>query len=121
MSAGDYGDLRRITDARADAYANRFTDIEASAGSDGTVSADINGDGTAETFPNNPDFNFKQFRSNAVLRWEYRPGSVLFAVWSQGRDHFAQTGAFSLGDDLGTLFGQPGEDVFMVKLSYWIG
>ena len=68
VSAGDYGDLRRITDPRADAYANRFADIEAATGSDGTVSADINSDGTAETFPN-PDFNFKQFRSNAVLRW----------------------------------------------------
>ena len=120
VSAGDYGDLRRITDPRADGYANRFADIEAATGSDGTVSADIDGDGTAETFPN-PDFNFKQFRSNAVLRWEYRPGSVLFAVWSQGRNHFAQTGDFSLGEDLGDLFGQPGEDVFMVKLSYWIG
>ncbi len=120
VSAGDYGDLRRITDPRADAYADRFARVEAVAGDDGTISVDIDGDGTRERVPN-PDFNFRQFRSNAVLRWEYRPGSVLFAVWSQGRNHFAQTGAFSLGDDLGALFGQPGDDVFMVKASYWIG
>ena len=120
VSAGDYGDLRRITDSRADAYADRFAHVHVAANADGTSSADIDGDGTAETF-RNPDFNFKQFRSNAVLRWEYRPGSVLFAVWSQGRDHFAQTGDFSVGGDLGTLFRQPGDNVFMVKLSYWIG
>ena len=36
------------------------------------------------------DFNFKQFRSNTVLRWEYRPGSVLFFVWQQGRGHEVQ-------------------------------
>ena len=43
-------------------------------------------------------------------------------MWSQGRDHFAQTSDFSMGGgDLGTLFRQPGVDVFMVKLSYWIG
>ena len=120
VSAGDYGDLRRITDPRADAYPDRFVPVEAVDGADGTIRVDIDGDGDAETFPN-PDFNVRQFRSNAVLRWEYRPGSVLFAVWSQGRNHFARTGDFSLGDDLGTLFRQPGEDVFMVKLSHWIG
>ena len=120
VSAGDYGNLRRITDPRAHAYADRFAHVEAAAGEDGTVTTDIDGDGTTETFPN-PDFNFKQFRSNVVLRWEYLPGSVLFAVWSQGRDHFAPTGDFSLGEDLGALFGQPGEDVLMVKLSYWVG
>ena len=120
VSAGDYGDLRRIADPRADAYADRFAHVHAATNADGTTRADIDGDGTVETF-RNPDFNFKQFRSNAVLRWEYRPGSVLFAVWSQGRDHFARTGDFSLGGNLGTLFRQPGEDVFMVKLSYWIG
>ncbi|MDE2876377.1 MAG: DUF5916 domain-containing protein [Gemmatimonadota bacterium] len=120
VSAGDYGNLRRITDPRAAAYADRFDHVEAVAGDDGTINIDVDGDGTPETFPN-PDFNFKQFRSNVVLRWEYRPGSVLFAVWSQGRDHFAQTGEFSMGDDLGALFRQPGEDVLMVKLNYWVG
>ena len=65
--------------------------------------------------------NVKQFRSNLVLRWEYRPGSTLFAVWSQGRDDFARRGDFSFASDLGTLLEQPGDDVFMLKLSYWIG
>ena len=33
----------------------------------------------------NPDFSFRQFRSNLVARWEYKPGSSLYVVWSQGR------------------------------------
>jgi hypothetical protein len=31
--------------------------------------------------PGNRDFNTRSFRSNAVLRWEWRPGSTLFVVW----------------------------------------
>ena len=68
----------------------------------------------------NPDFSFKQFRSNAVLRWEYSPGSVLYLVWSQGRNHAAGTGRFDFGSDLGDLFGAAPDNVFMVKLSYWL-
>ena len=120
VSAGDYGDLRLLADARAKAYPDRFTHVEVVVGADGRSRADLDGDGTTEEVRNR-DFNFKQFRSNAVVRWEYRPGSELFAVWSQGRNHFGSTGNFSLGDDLGTLFRQPGDDVFMVKVSYWIG
>ena len=42
-----------------------------------------------ETYPKRHDFALQSFNSNIVFRWEYRPGSVLFLVWSQGRigDH----------------------------------
>jgi hypothetical protein len=67
-----------------------------------------------------PDFNVRQFRSNVVLRWEYRPGSTLFLVWAQGRQGALADGAFHAGDDLGDLFRTSPEDVFMIKVSYWI-
>ena len=120
MSAGSYGDFKRVADPRARSYAERFAPVPTEAGEDGTVRADIDGDGRTESY-GAPDFNVKQFRSNLVLRWEYRPGSTLFAVWSQGRDHYTRQGDFSFGSDLGTLLRQPGDDVFMLKASYWIG
>ena len=122
VSAGEYGDFKRVGDSRAAAYADRFAALDArpDAASDNRLLADVNGDGVDESF-SDPDFNFKQFRSNVVLRWEYRPGSALFAVWSQGRDHFAPDGGFSFGRDLDTLLGQRSTDVFMLKASYWIG
>lgn len=120
VSAGAYKEFKQVADPRASAYTQRFAGVRARPGNGGEVSADIDGDGTAESF-RNPDFNFKQFRSNVVLRWEYRPGSTLFAVWSQGRDHYAPEGTFSFRSDLGTLLDQHSEDVFMLKLSYWIG
>ena len=67
-----------------------------------------------------PAFNVKQFRSNAVLRWEYRPGSTLFVVWSQGRDAETSDGAFRLGRDARDLFRTAPENVLLVKWSRWL-
>ena len=67
-------------------------------------------------------FNFKQFRSNVVFRWEYRPGSTVFLVWSQGRQAFNPfEGTDNFRGNLRDLFGQRADDVFLVKFSYWLG
>ena len=65
-------------------------------------------------------FNFKQFRSNTVLRWEYIPGSVLFLVWSQGREQFdVDQGRFSVRNDVENLFRTQPNNTFLIKTSYW--
>jgi hypothetical protein len=117
VSAGRYGRFKQVTDPIAPRYAGRFTDLDARRDG-GTYYADLDGNGSEESF-GNPDFNFRQFRSNAVVRWEYRPGSALFLVWSQGRDQFTNAGEFDLGRDVGDLFDVHPTNVFMVKLSYW--
>lgn len=67
------------------------------------------------------DFNLKFFNSNLVVRWEYRPGSTLFLVWSQGREHFAPTmGTESFAKDFGKLFGAYPRNTFLIKASYWL-
>jgi hypothetical protein len=65
---------------------------------------DENRDGVADYTFANPDFNFRQFRSNLVLRWEYVPGSALYVVWSQGRTGYLMDGAFDYGRDVRGLF-----------------
>jgi hypothetical protein len=66
------------------------------------------------------DFNVRSFRSNAVMRWEWRPGSTLFVVWQQDRagdlDRIAPVGAGSLFQTLDT----PGSNYFAVKVAYWL-
>ena len=52
-------------------------------------------------------FNFKEFRSNTVLRWEYRPGSTLFLVWAQGREIDGVANDFSFRRDLRTCSTPP--------------
>lgn len=49
----------------------------------GKYHIDEQNDGIVDYSFNKPDFNFVQFRSNFVVRWEYKPGSELYLVWSQ--------------------------------------
>jgi hypothetical protein len=67
----------------------------------------------------NPDFNFKSLRVNAVYRWEFRPGSTVYLVWTQMREDYARPGQFALGPGLSSLFAAPGDNVIMAKVSYW--
>lgn len=64
-------------------------------------------------------FNSKQFNSNVVFRWEYRPGSVLFVVWQQGRQDGRNPGSFELGRDVRSLFATHPDNTILVKMSYW--
>ena len=118
VSAGSSSGLKQVTEPAAAEYVDRFSGLEARMDG-GRYHADLNGDGTDESI-RNPDFNVKQFRSNAVLRWEYLPGSTLFLVWSQGRDHFAQNGSFDFDQDVRSLFSVTPDNIFMVKISYWM-
>lgn len=69
----------------------------------------------------NPDFVFRSLRGNMVLRWEYRPGSTLFLVWTrQGSDQSPYLGNFDLNRDLDGLFRASTDNVFLVKMTYWL-
>jgi len=77
-------------------------------------------------YEGNPDFHSRAFKSNAVLRWEFRPGSTLYVVWSQSRGISIENPTL---DDLelrplerlGDTFSDDGSNVFLVKVNYWIG
>jgi hypothetical protein len=66
-----------------------------------------------------PDFSVREWRSNAVLRWEYRPGSTFYVVWGQTRDDDVLQD-FAAGADLRRLFGAAPANVLLVKLNYWL-
>jgi len=68
----------------------------------------------------NPDFNILSFRSNAVLRWEWRPGSTLYLVWAQNKFGYQPTARLVGFGDLADSFGARGDNFFAVKVSYWI-
>ncbi|HEX8674884.1 MAG TPA: DUF5916 domain-containing protein [Longimicrobium sp.] len=83
---------------------------------------DPDGAGAASCFSfGERDFNSRSLRGNAVLRWEYRPGSALFFVWQQQRDGFDAVGDLDFGRDAGEVFRAPASNVFVVKATYWLG
>jgi hypothetical protein len=101
VAAGTYSQWRQLQAPRAASYADRFAPYGAGAASNG--------------------FDYTQFNSNAVLRWEYRPGSVLFFVWQQGRTQsLVNNSTFNGQDDLSGMFDAHPANTFLVKLSYWI-
>ena len=66
-------------------------------------------------------FNFKQFNSNVVFRWEYRPGSTLFLVWTQGRQgYLGEEGTAAFGGDFRDLLQLRPDNTFLVKVAYWL-
>ncbi len=69
----------------------------------------------------NPDFNFTSLRANTVFRWEFRPGSTLYVVWTQERADETSDGALAFNADITRMMRAPGDNVFMVKMSYWFG
>lgn len=99
VAVGDYSAWRELADPRAPSYEDRFQPYG-------------NGAEPAE-------FNVKQFNSNAVVRWEYRPGSVLFLVWQQGRTDHRDPGSFRYQRDWRNLFGSHPNNTVLLKVSYW--
>jgi len=99
VSKGTYSHVRELADPKATAFGDRYKPYAAVPGG----------------------FNRKQFNSTAVLRWEYRPGSTLFVVWTQGRqDGAGSQGSRSVGGDFRDLFDLHPDNTFLVKASYWI-
>ena len=99
LSSGTFSDWRELADPRAERYADRFA-----------------------PFAGNPEgFNVKEFNSNAVARWEYRPGSTLYVVWQHGRRQDAlNPGSFDFRRDTRDLFRAHPENTLLVKLAYWL-
>jgi hypothetical protein len=105
VSKGTYSDIRQLSSTpRAASYGDRYAPF-----ADTSVTNDPGG------------FNFKQFQSNVVFRWEYRPGSTLFLVWNEGRQGFAELeGDKSFRGDVRDLMRLHPANTFLVKVSYWL-
>jgi hypothetical protein len=101
VSAGTYSQWRQLQSPHAVAYADRFAAYGAGVAPNG--------------------FDYTQLNSDAVLRWEYRPGSVLFLVWQQGRtQNVVNNSSFDGPGDFSGMFDSHPSNTFLVKLSYWI-
>lgn len=86
---------------------------------DGRQYVDATGDGHADHIFDDGDFNIVSLRGNAVLRWEYRPGSTLFLVWQQQRFDRRPFGDFDPGRDYRDIGRVQADNVFIIKVNYW--
>ena len=119
IAVGKYDEFKEL--ARPKQYEYNFFGEDQSTISyeDGEYTVDPDGPGPAEIFSfDNPDFNFKSLRGTVVLRWEYFPGSMLYFVWTQNRVNDANPGDLNFGRDMGDLLTAPGDNIFLIKVSY---
>jgi len=125
VSTGRYGEYKEADDPQAEEYGDRYRVFSPDqVMDDGDVrSVNSDGDGTADFSFEKADFNFRELRTNLVFRWEYRPGSTFFLIWSHGRTSEAQApdGRYVLAEDLSALADETGEHVVLAKLNYWLG
>ena len=84
-----------------------------------TIDPDAAGPARPFTF-DNPNFSSQSLRGNAVFRWEYRPGSVLYVAWTQSRAADAAFGTLDLVRDRDALFAARPDNIFLVKASWWL-
>ena len=117
-----YDHFAYVTDALNKDYKQRFVPYTANQLSynNGTYAVDENRDGITDYSFDKPDFNFVQFRSNLILRWEYKPGSEFYFVWADGNtadayDDLDRPVFKSLTDN---AFSGNARNSFLVKFTY---
>lgn len=105
IASGSYHNWKEVSDARSSSWDHRFTSFT---GVDGAKLQDFN-------------FNYKQFRSNLIYRWEFRPASILYFVWTQGRvQDGTDSGSLVVNRDIRNLFHERPDNTFLIKMTYWL-
>lgn len=100
ISAGDFGNYYKLEDEA------EFSSVDTA-----VYAVDIN--------PSRKDFNYKSLNLNLILRWEYRPGSTLYAVWTNSRSGRDAYGDFQFHRDFDKIFKTPQYNTFLIKFNYW--
>lgn len=127
FASGDYFDFKEYVATRSVETAvygrdrGTIAELRDTAGRVSQYTIDPDGPGPAAPFTlSNPDFSQQSLRGNAVFRWEYRPGSVLYVAWTQSRFADAPFGDLDLRRDRAALFATRPDNIFLVKASWWM-
>lgn len=116
VSTGHYLDYRKVTESKAKNLSNRYEFLTR----EGDLLVDDNNT-TYHYFDDYDfDFDFNEFRSNFVARWEYKTGSSIYFVWTNSRYQYVDKYNSSVFDSLKGIGKGKSENAFMIKLSYWL-
>lgn len=125
FASGDYQDLKYLNTPKTydfTTYGSSGSVISETTDANGSTVYILDSDGTGPASQyrvKNPDFRITTLRGNAVLRWEYAPGSTLYLVWTQQSADQLANGDFEVFESISRLVEAKPNNIFMVKLSYW--
>lgn len=117
-STGKFLDYRKVADSKSKDLNRRYLPLSV-AGYDQQYVVDENNNSVINLSSANPDFNFQEFRSNFVARWEYKTGSTIYFVWTNNRSRYESIYEPSVINSLKGISKVKAQNAFMIKLSYW--
>jgi hypothetical protein len=114
-SIGKYDSYRKVNISKSKDLYERYTPLTI----EGDKLVDGNGNELLDFTTENPDFNFQEFRSNFVLRWEYKTGSAFYFVWTNTSSNYENKYNSSITDTFKNISKLKAQNAFMIKFSYW--
>jgi len=127
LASGDFFDFKEFNAPRQGGFSvfgrdrGTISQTPGTGGQASTIEIDPDGTGPAAAITlDDPDFNFRSLRGNAVFRWEFRPGSVMYVAWAHSRSASLPMGDFQFRRDASELFENVPDNVFLVKASFWM-
>ena len=114
-STGDYQNYRRVNESRESELNKRYEQLNI----EDQLLVDQNNNIYHNFKTWNPDFNFQEFRSNFVARWEYKTGSTVYFVWTNNRTRYESSYESSILDSFRGISRVAAQNAFMIKISYW--
>jgi hypothetical protein len=119
VSSGTYSDYKELARAGTYDFSRYGTGGSTIVAGGDSVVVDPDGAGPANRIRlSQPNFTYRSIRGNAVLRWEYVPGSAFYLVWTQDRSASIDDGRFHLSPALSALGRTPANNILMVKVSH---
>ncbi|WP_258101461.1 carbohydrate binding family 9 domain-containing protein [Marinoscillum pacificum] len=122
ISSGEYSNFKRVLDPNANEYNQRYLPYDANQimfmEDELVYHIDHDRNGEVDYVLDDPNFNFMQFRSNCVLRWEYIPGSTLFLVWTSNASEYHNSRRNSFSELTNDLNKVNGSNIFLLKYTY---
>jgi hypothetical protein len=119
ISKGKYIEFKHVTNPKANSYEDRFSIYRNLQLVGNQYLLDENNDGVTDYSIDNPDFNFHQFRSNLIAKWEYRLGSYIYLVWSSERTASADPSQAFMADAYNQFRYIYPKNIFLIKINYW--
>ncbi len=117
LSCADYNNFKELAVPKT----YNFNELDISYEDNSTTKIDPDNSGpSAELSFDNPDFSYQSLRGNAVLRWEYLPGSVVYFVWTQTRSESQDFGMFRFTQSMNHLLDAHPDNIFILKFTYWM-
>jgi hypothetical protein len=123
ISSGDYYNFKQLSRPKSDEYLEFGTNGSSISYDKVNTEYEFDSDGSAGSSApkkiSDPDFNYKSLRGNAVVRWEYLPGSTMYFVWTQSRSDNEVNGELQFGRSFDRLISAKVDNIFLIKMSYY--